>query len=193
MLYLEPAPSIRRVETDRLLLRPLEPADAPAYAAIFAKPRVIRYLPGGEARAGEAETRARKQIATDTELWSGEPGFGPWGAIEKQTGRLLGHIGLCMLPDLGGMTEIQYMLDDTAWGKGYATEGALAARDAAFERLGHDYLIALAMPDNQASMHVMEKIGMNRQPGFVEAFGYELVCYDLRKEPSGAPAQVSER
>ncbi|TCZ61091.1 GNAT family N-acetyltransferase [Roseicella aquatilis] len=44
----------RTVETARLLLRPFEPADVAAYAAIRATPEVMRHMPGGAARAAAA-------------------------------------------------------------------------------------------------------------------------------------------
>jgi RimJ/RimL family protein N-acetyltransferase len=53
-----------------------------------------------------------------------------------------------------------YMLDDAVWGRGYATEGAAAARDFAFDRLGLNRIMAIALPENRASTRVMEKIGL---------------------------------
>ena len=105
-------------------------------------------------------------------------GYGPWAAVEAATGVLLGHLGLRLLPELGGETEILYMLDSAAWGRGLATEGARAARDFGFGRLGLPRLIALAVPENRASTQVMERVGM-RPDGMVEAFGLGAVRYAM--------------
>ena len=50
------------------------------------------------------------------------------------------------------------------WGKGYATEGARAALDFGFERLGLAEIVSFAVPANMRSRRVMERIGMSRSP-----------------------------
>ena len=163
------------IETERLLLRPFRPSDLEAYAAIRAKPEVVRFLPGGAESAARADEIAARSVSLFERLWREDPGYGPWAAIESASGRLVGHLGLRQLPELDGETEILYLLDSAVWGRGYATEGAAAARDYAFGPLGLARLIALALPENAASLRVMEKIGMRREDGTVEAFGLELV------------------
>jgi ribosomal-protein-alanine N-acetyltransferase len=147
------------VETARLLLRPFAPGDIAAYAAIRAKPAVMRFMPGGEARAATARQDAERLVPLFAEQWR-SVGYGPWAAIETARGALIGHIGLRLLPEVDGETEILYMLDDTAWGRGLASEGAAAARDFAFDRLGLARVIALARPENRTSIRVMEKTGL---------------------------------
>ena len=82
-----------------------------------------------------------------------------------------------------GETEVLYMLDAPAWGKDYATEAALAARDFAFADLALRRLIALAFPANVASIGVMKKVGMACE-GVFPAFGEELVRYAIRRPRS---------
>jgi ribosomal-protein-alanine N-acetyltransferase len=172
----------RTLETERLILRPFQDSDIEAYAAIRAKPEVVQYLPGGEARAGQAKEVARQIVPAFAALWSQAPGYGPWAVLTKNDGRLRGHLGLRLLTDLDDETEILYMLDSDVWGQGLATEGAIAARDYAFQVLNLQYIIAMALPQNTASMRIMEKIGMERVPGLVEAFGLKVVRYILRTE-----------
>lgn len=148
-----PAPAT--IETARLVLRPFTLDDVPAYAAIRAKPEVMRFFP----KADEApEVGAMRVIAHFMGHWR-DPGYGPWAAVEKASGRLLGHLGLRYMPEFGE-TEILYILDSTVWRRGLATEGAAAARDHAFDRLGLDRVMAIALPQNVASTGVMAKIGM---------------------------------
>jgi RimJ/RimL family protein N-acetyltransferase len=53
-----------------------------------------------------------------------------------------------------------------AWGSGYATEGAVAAIDWAFEHLGWTGVIHTIAPDNLASQRVARRLGSNLQgPG----------------------------
>jgi RimJ/RimL family protein N-acetyltransferase len=164
-----------RVETPRLLLRPFELGDVPAYAAVRAKPEVVRFLPGGEARAMMAREDAERIVSAFASLWD-KIGYGPWAAIDRPSGTLLGHIGLRLLPELGSETEVLYMLDSVAWGHGLATEGAAAARDYGFGTLRLQRLIGLVVPANTASMRVLERIGMRRDAD-TEAFGLQVIRY----------------
>ena len=72
-----------------------------------------------------------------------------------------------------------YMLDDNAWGKGYATEGAIAARDYGFEHLELQQLVGLIHPDNLASQRVLAKIGMQRQTEPLVVHGIAAVFFTL--------------
>lgn len=166
-----------RIETARLVLRPFEPADIPAYAAIRAKPHVVRYLPGGEARAAEADAVAAETVPRFMDHWRNAPGYGPWALEEKASGRLLGHAGLRLFPDDSGETEVLYLLDDLAWGRGFATEAATTARDFGFGTLGLPGLIGYVHPDNRASERVLQKIGMARAPEPVQVLGLTAMRY----------------
>lgn len=169
------------LETERLLLRPFEPKDAPAYAAIRAKPHVVRFLPGGEARAALATQVAETVIAMFNDCWQRD-GYGPWAVEEKATGRLCGHHGVRCLPEEGGVTELLYTMDDTLWGQGYATEGGRAALAYGFDTIGLDRIFAWAMPDNHASLAVMARLGFTRVPGLVQKFGLQVAENSLRHE-----------
>ena len=131
-----------RIETSRLTLRPFALGDIDAYAAIRAKPEVVRFLSGGEAAAAQAHEIADRTVRACLAAWSDGPGYGPWAVVETSSGRLIGHLGLRWLPELGGETELLYLLyllyllDSAAWGRGYATEGALAALDYGSARSG---------------------------------------------------------
>lgn len=176
------------LETDRLILRPFERTDITAYAQLRCKPEVVRYLPGGEAAASRADEIAGRSVTAFASLWFDPdgPGYGPWAAIDRRSGALIGHIGLRRLDDMGGETEILYMLDSAVWGQGMATEGALAARDFAFQRLKLTRMIGMAAPENAGSLRVMEKIGMRRTPGLMDAFGMRVAfCSMSASDASG--------
>ncbi|MBR0684204.1 GNAT family N-acetyltransferase [Roseomonas eburnea] len=155
--------------TARLLLRPFVAADIPAYAAIRADAEVMRHMPGGTARAATAEADAARLVPDFAAQWQ-TIGYGPWAVTDGTTGALLGHGGLRLLPDLGGETEVLYLLARCAWGQGIATEVALAAREVGFGALGLPRLVGYAAPDNTASCRVLEKAGLAFE-GEVEVFG----------------------
>ena len=61
------------------------------------------------------------------------------------------------------------------------------ARDYAFDHLRLDHLSGMALPENRASIRVMEKIGMTREPGFVKAFGLTVARFTMARglDPAG--------
>lgn len=102
------------LHTGRLTLRPFTATDTPAYAAIRAKPQVVRYLMGGAETARRAQEIAAERVAVFADMWKEPGGFGPWAVIERASGRLIGHGGLWCWEGLGDAPELLYMLDDTA-------------------------------------------------------------------------------
>lgn len=66
--------------------------------------------------------------------------------------------------------ELAYHFSRDSWNKGYATEAASAVLTHAFGRVGLDRVIALVVPGNVASWHVLEKAGM-RYEGLADYFG----------------------
>ncbi|MEL7466150.1 MAG: GNAT family N-acetyltransferase [Pseudomonadota bacterium] len=171
------------IETDRLILRPFAPSDEATYAAIRSQPETARFLPGGvEGAAKGAETAARL-VPYFAALWD-DPGYGPWAVEEQATGRLIGHLGLRLLPEFEGETELLYALDPAAQGRGYAVEGARAALDYGFGTLRLQRIVAFALPENAPSLKVMERVGMTRRAELAEAFGMQVAMAVIeRVEP----------
>jgi RimJ/RimL family protein N-acetyltransferase len=179
---------LRAVRTARLLLRPFRPGDLPAYTAIRSDPETARFLPGGTAGAVEAPERARRMV----DLWGAgaweNGGYAPW-AVEhvENGGRLIGHLGMRYLPEIGE-TELLYLLERAAWGKGFATEGARAAIAFARDRLGLAQLVALADPENAASVAVMLRCGFVHE-GPIRIFVIDGIRYRLPiRQPVTPPA-----
>ena len=174
------ASSPQTVETERLLLRPFVEDDVVTYERIRANPEVARYLPGGIEAVKSVPERARQTMQTFARHWR-ERGFGPWAVIDKQTRVLIGHCGLRYLPEFDAV-ELLYALDPSAWGKGLATEAARAALDYGRTALGLPRIIALALPDNRASLRVMERVGM-RYVKTASFQGYDVVLYEVSLRP----------
>jgi len=68
------------------------------------------------------------------------------------------------------------LLDSPFWGKGYATEAALATLKFGFEHFTLDHIIALVHPENAASRRVIEKCGMDFMDT-LQLWGMELIRY----------------
>lgn len=89
-------------------------------------------------------------------------GYGLWAVVRVDDKAVLGYCGLSLFPDIDGVPEIEvgYRLRRDAWGRGYATEAALAVRDLAFRSHDVERLVAIVDPANHASVNVARKLGM---------------------------------
>ncbi len=90
-----------------------------------------------------------------------EYGFGLWAAVLKENGKMIGNIGITMqkFGDLQ-VPEIGYLLNKNYWHKGYATEGAIACRDYAFNVLKFDKVYSIIRDNNFPSQAVAKRNGM---------------------------------
>jgi len=169
--------SIPRLETARLVLRPLAAADLDDYTRhIFVDDEVMRYLPKRDLTPGE---RAERTIAAFAEHWS-QRGYGVWAVTDKLTGQFIGHCGLNFVPEAGEV-EVLYALRKDRWGQGFATEAAQASARFGLEYAGLARLIALAVPANIASRRVMEHLGFQYEKD-AHYFGLDLAYYVLPRE-----------
>ena len=64
--------------------------------------------------------------------------------------------------------ELGFIVHPRHQGKGYATEAARALLHWAFEEVGFHRIYGRAEPRNEASVRVMEKLGMRKEGHFVE-------------------------
>ena len=141
-----------RIETERLLLRPMGADDLDEFVSLQAAPEVVRTF--GSYDRG----RALERLRTDRAQWR-ERGYGLMAIIERQTGRFAGRIGLRYWPDWDE-TDVGWVLSPAFWGRGLATEAARACFEWGFGSLGLAGLIALIEPSNLRSIRVAERLGM---------------------------------
>ncbi len=94
-------------------------------------------------------------------------GYGLWAVEIKEEISFAGFVGLA-IPQIEThftpCVEIGWRLDETHWGNGYATEGALAVLDFAFCHLQLSEVVSMTTVGNIRSRRVMEKIGMTSSP-----------------------------
>jgi len=159
VLVLPTFPAPLELHTRRCVLRQWQPGDFEPWAAMNADPEVRRHFPGlltPEAAASEAG-RCRDAIAQrGWGMWALElPGVMPFAGF---VGLNVPHYDAPFVPAV----EIGWRLVRAAWGCGYASEAAQAALEFAFTRLGLREVVAIAVPGNQASLRVMQRLGMVR-------------------------------
>jgi RimJ/RimL family protein N-acetyltransferase len=123
------------------------------------------------------ETRA--QIERFERQWA-EYGLSHWAAEDRESGRLIGRIGLLRHDDwplAASPVEVGWVLDERFWGRGLATEGGRASLELWRERLLEDaQLISITSPANRRSRAVMERLGLTYR-GTTRWHGSEVVWY----------------
>jgi RimJ/RimL family protein N-acetyltransferase len=163
--------SIPSITTERLLLRGFEPRDAEPYMSMMEDPEVTRYLGDGRPMS---RADAWRQLAMLAGHWTLK-NFGPWAVEERATGALVGRIG-CLEPEGWPGFEVAYTLGRSAWGRGYAREGAAAALRYAREELGRQDVISIIRPANAGSIRVATSLGATPD-GTVDFFGAPSLIY----------------
>ena len=145
------------LQTDRLLLRYAYVDDAELLYELNSDPDVTRYL--------IARPLPRERIETDVlpQFLAGPGGADPryWIVVEKATGAAIGGFALDTPADgPPGQGELGYRFKRSAWGNGYASEGARAVIDVGFRDFGLGRIWAETMAVNLGSRRVMEKAGL---------------------------------
>ena len=147
------------LETERLVLRRFTEADLDNLFDLNGDPEVMRFLTGG--KPTPREVIRNETLPRILHYYERFAGLGFWAAIEKSIGDFMGWFEF-RPPEGGGPDEVElgYRLRKSAWGKGYATEGARALIRKGFTELGVRRVVAQAMAVNTASRRVMEKVGL---------------------------------
>jgi RimJ/RimL family protein N-acetyltransferase len=142
------------VETERLLLRPIEEGDVDALAEVDGAPRIRAAIdPFDEHIPDDPDARREYERRL-----VGHAGF--HAAVERASGRVLGWFQLQEADGRRGELELGYRLSADVWGAGLATEGAEALLGAALARPEVTRVFAHSLLSNPGSIRVMEKIGM---------------------------------
>ncbi len=150
-----------RIETDRLVLRPLALADLGPMHDVYADREVMRYIGRGGAHSETIEESERRlQRLIDHQE---KHGFSLWAVTDRASGTVMGDAGLILYAHRGPEIELGYRLAKAYWGRGYATEAARAWLAHGFETLGLKRIVAVTHPEHVASQRVLEKIGMRRE------------------------------
>jgi RimJ/RimL family protein N-acetyltransferase len=153
------------LETSRLRLRRFTLEDADLLVELDSDPEVMRYITGG--RPTPREAYVSTYMPRWFEIYAKQPLLGYWVAERRQDGEFLGWFHLRDDRIEPQYLELGYRLRRSAWGHGYATEGARALLEHGFQRVGAERISARTVLGNRASQHVMEKCGLRRTGEFV--------------------------
>jgi RimJ/RimL family protein N-acetyltransferase len=123
-------------------------------------------------------SEAEAVVAALQRQWA-ERRMGRFMVVERATGERVGWCGLEWHDDTGEADLGDRFLQDR-WGRGYATEASRACIAYAWGPLGLDRLVARAMPENGASVRVLEKLGFRFTGAEVDG-GLPVRAFELRR------------
>jgi RimJ/RimL family protein N-acetyltransferase len=146
------------LETERLILRNWQEEDRNLFYEINRDEKVMQFFP---VRRSHADCdllfdRNRQMIA--------ETGLGFYALSDRRTDEAMGFCGLALaeLPGIlpSGAVEIGWRLATRFWGRGYVTEAASHLINHGFTALDLSEIYAFAVQDNDRSLAVMRRLGM---------------------------------
>jgi ribosomal-protein-alanine N-acetyltransferase len=142
--------------TDRLVLRPLVSQDVDDLARLYAQPILMQYITGHSLSYEQVRDGLRQHIMKHEQY-----GFGFCAVILKANGAFIGRGGLKPGESPNGITgELSWLLSTAYWGRGLATELGQVSIEYGVMNLRLARIFATAYRANQASVRVMEKLGM---------------------------------
>jgi RimJ/RimL family protein N-acetyltransferase len=144
------------VTTSRLALTEFTAADAPFIVQLLNDPDWIRYIGDRDIRTDDD---ARAYLARGPLAMYAKNGFGLWRVARRDDGTPVGMCGLIKrdtLPDV----DVGFAFLPAYRGLGYAEEAAAATLALAADRYGLTRVVAIASPDNERSLRLLEKLGM---------------------------------
>jgi RimJ/RimL family protein N-acetyltransferase len=141
--------------TERLRLEPLTVDHTELLVELDSDPEVLRFIFGRAlAREEVVETFMPRRIRPEADA----RGLGYWVGYRED--EWLGWWCVSLVDADPAAAELGYRLRRTAWGRGYASEGARALLEHAFETVGLDRVWATTMAVNTGSRRVLEAVGL---------------------------------
>ena len=157
----------------RLVVRPFEPErDAEPLFELWGDEEAMRFVRPASANVEEVRDRLQQILECNRSGW------GLWALDEREGGRLAGTVGLFPLAREGPEIELAYHVVPSRWGRGYATEAGVALLEAAWRETDLDHIVAIAFPENRASIRVMVKLGMTYE-GLARYMDHNFVRYSI--------------
>ena len=150
-----------RIETERLVLRPWRDGDWHGLHRTYGDAEVMGWI-----GAGAADLPATAAAVGRMSMHWRLLGYGMFAVEERTSGEIVGRVGLMFHPDWpldGPKVEVGWTLERSAWGNGYATEGARASLAFGFTVLDLPQIFSMTRPGNVRSRGVMERCGLTKR------------------------------
>ncbi len=180
---------MRKLETERLLLRRFTVDDAPQMFRNYASdPEVTKYLTWAPHKDVDATRAYLRQVEDE---YSKQDTY-MWAMVLKDTGEVIGSVSVVHIsPDCNGC-EIGYCLGRPWWHKGIMSEAVRAVTRYLISE-GFVRVEAVHDTENVRSGRVMRNAGMHfegimrksrsNNRGIVDCALYSLIAEDIRSDP----------
>ncbi len=154
------------IETERLIMRDLTSEDALNMFIMDSDADVHKFL-GNKPVATLRETR---EIIQNIQKQYTENGIGRWAVVEKASGEFVGWSGFKLVTNVvnekTGYYDLGYRFMKKHWGKGFASETAIAALNHGFRKLNYSEIVGIADVAHIASNKILQKIGLIKRNEF---------------------------
>jgi len=147
------------LDTKRLILRRIYPADAGALFAVLRDEQVTEYY---DDDAFTEVSQASDQIEAWERAYQNRSAV-RWGITQKDGGQLIGTCGYYGFHSWYLRAAIGYELSREYWRQGIMTEAVSALIEYGIDELGLNRIQALVMPGNTASIRLLEKLGFQNE------------------------------
>lgn len=155
------------IETNRLLMRDITLDDAQNMFIMDSDVEVHKFL-GNKPVVTIEETR---EIIKTIQKQYLENGIGRWAVQEKESGEFVGWSGFRLITDVvnerTGYYDLGYRFMKKHWGKGFASETAIAALNYGFRKLKYSEIVGIADVAHKASNAILKKIGLIKRNEFI--------------------------
>ncbi|WP_154224391.1 GNAT family N-acetyltransferase [Marinicella rhabdoformis] len=163
-------------DSERLIYRFLTQNDTDLLFDLDQDPEVMKYINGGKVSTMEDLTQV--MLPRMASYADQSKGWGLWGVFTKDNAAFIGWILVRPMDFFSDNPkwqdlELGWRFKQSSWGKGYATEAAIAVKNTLETTQQITHFTALAFPDNQGSINIMKKLGMT------------YVKTDIHKDPLG--------
>ncbi|MCI0398439.1 MAG: GNAT family N-acetyltransferase [Chloroflexi bacterium] len=181
------------LETPRLRLRPMVPADVEAVFGIFADDEVTRFY---DLETFTSREQAAALIARQAERF-GQGQAIRWGITRREEDVVIGTCGV-FLSRHNWQGELGYDLARPYWRQGIMAEALAAVIGYGFQTLLLNRFQALVIPGNTASEELLRKLGFQeegilREYAFFKGRFYDLRCFSLLKREWAFDAKTQRR
>lgn len=160
--------------TERLTVRSLTPADKDAFFAVNGDPEVVRHI-----RPAKSRNECDAFLAENMNLYRLGSLIGRYAVVVAETGLMAGIFSFLTMNDGQGI-HLGYALAPEAWGRGYATELALAGTAHFFSHTDQPRLFAITSAANTASGKVLLKAGFHLESS-AEENGRRVDTYRINR------------
>ena len=165
-----------KIETERLLLRPLEEKDYDGVKSVICDAETMVYY-----GAPYPEEGVRRWLDWSYGLFE-DYGFGLFAIIRKEDGAFIGDISVSIQHIAGKMRpEIGYHLSKSYWRQGYAKEAGAAILDWLFENTSLNTVYSYTTTPNLPSRKTSLSLGL-KERGYFEKEGEEHVYFSITRE-----------